>query len=105
MNSSMTGRTESDHQLQDGPSGYAVMHDDRSLGPARGSTDSAAMTVAIQHFFSKTTEMRFILPTKRVAGGTHAVRQNTLASAPAVHGSLTSLLHAFTFGFALPMYL
>ena len=101
----MTGRTERDHQLQNGPSGYAVMHDDRSLVPARRPTDSATMTVAIQHFFSETTEMRFILPAKGIAGGTHAVRQNTLASASAVHHPLSSLLHAFTFGFALPMYL
>ena len=81
------------------------MDDDRSLVPSRGSTYSAAMTVPIQDYFPKATKMRFILPVKRVAGRTHPVREDSLSSASTVHYPLSSLLHAFTLGFALPIYL
>jgi hypothetical protein len=63
------------------------------------------MTVPIQDYFPKTTEMRFILPVKRVADRTHTVREDTLSSASAVHHPLSSLLHAFTPGSPRPMYL
>ncbi len=47
--------------------------------------------------------MRFILPAKRVAGRTHAVREHALASTAAVHHPLGSLLHAVACSFVLPM--
>ncbi len=82
------------------------MHDDRPLVSAGSSANSAAIAVALQDNFAETSEMRFILPAKRVAGRTHAVRQDTLASAAAVHHPLSSLLHAFARGsdLALPIY-
>ena len=53
----------------------------------------------------KTAEMHFILPTKRLAGGTNTVIEHTLVSASRAHHPLSSLLHAITFAFAFPMYL
>jgi hypothetical protein len=101
----MAGGTERDHQLQNGPSRHAVMHDDGSLVPARGSTQSAAVPVALQDHFTKAAEVRFILPAERVADGTHAICQNTLAPASAVHHPLSALLHTFAPGSPLSMYL
>ncbi len=70
-----------------------MMDNDRSLPSARRSADAAAVAVPLQHCFAHTTEARLILTSQRVAGGTQAVRKNSLIAAAAMQRALEQTLH------------
>ncbi len=89
----MIPRTQRDHQVYERLSGYAVMHDDRSLVSSRSSAAPANVSISFENPLSKTAEVLLILPLKGVASSAEAVGENLLPPTSAVQRSLSSLLH------------
>ncbi len=69
------------------------MHDDGSLVTARRVAHAASVAISLKNRFPQTTEVLFILPLQRIAGGAQAKRKHLGVSARAVHGSLTDAVH------------
>ncbi len=89
----VTAGTERDHQVQKGPSGCAVMHDDGSFAPSGRSADTATVAVALEHSLTEAAEVCLIPPLERVAGRAEAAREDLPVPAAAIHRSLDTLLH------------
>ncbi|MBB5319317.1 hypothetical protein HDF09_004023 [Edaphobacter lichenicola] len=65
-----------------------MMHYDGSLATTRGSAYPTAIAVTLQNSLAKPAEVLLILPLKRVARRTEAMRENSFIPASAVHCSL-----------------
>jgi len=94
MDPGIAGRTERDHQIQPRSSRPAVMDHDRSLVASGGAAAPAGVAVPLQNPFPEAAKVPLILPPKRVAGGTVAIGDDLLPTAPAVKRSLSFLLHS-----------
>jgi len=93
MHLGMAPRAERDHQPEDRPARYPVVHCDRALPSPGSSADTAAVAVPRQDRLPQAPEVRFILPAKRVANRAQAPRQDASASAGAMERALGRLLH------------
>ena len=52
MDSCVAAETERDHELQFGPSGYAVVDDDAALPRSRRIADATAIAISFQYYFA-----------------------------------------------------
>ena len=74
------------------------MHRKGALTPPGDAAHPATIPVPLQDSFPQTAEVLFILPPQRVAGRAATVREDLVAAAAAVKGSLRIMLHGQTCG-------
>ncbi len=60
-----------------------MVHRDRASVPTGGVADATAVAITLQHSFTETAEVCFVLPVKRVAGRAKAMREDLRAAAAA----------------------